>query len=102
MVCSRVLKHLRGPVHIANVKKFTRNYSEKDRKVALTQIKLVLLNVERNISFFYSDHLIPTLKECITDSAIVNDLKLCQFQTKVIVCENIAPAWKKRLYEIER
>ena len=41
-----------------------------------------------------------TVQECVTDSDIVKDLKLCRWRTKRIVCDVIAPESKARLREI--
>ena len=96
----RATRHMKGPVHIANVKKLTKSYTESEKQVALAQLKLVLLIIERNISFLFVDSLVPTMKECFPDSAILKDLKLCRRRAPRIVSCVIAPAWRSRLWDI--
>ncbi|KAL7290005.1 hypothetical protein TKK_0015737 [Trichogramma kaykai] len=98
--CARATKHLNGPKHIANVKKITNNYTALEKKRAISQFQLVMLNVERNISFLYTNYFMATLKGCIDDSEILKDLQLCRKRAKRIVCDVIAPECRARLREI--
>uniref|UniRef100_A0ABD2XBD5 DUF4371 domain-containing protein n=1 Tax=Trichogramma kaykai TaxID=54128 RepID=A0ABD2XBD5_9HYME len=100
-IYSRLMnEHKNSRMHLENLKKKNKNYSETEKKVALLQLQLVLVNVERNASFLYTDYLVPMLKETVTDSEIIKNLQLCRWRTKAIVCGVLAPQWKLRLLEI--
>lgn len=72
---------------VANI--FSKN-TIHSKKVATAEIKLSNLLAHHNVSFQFTDHLIPVLKECFPDSPILNDCNLGRTKMTNIIKNVIA------------
>lgn len=99
LACSKtdLNKHSKTKTHVNKIKsrnvipsalqpklKCSNNYMDHVNKVKTAEIKLAAFFAEHNIAFQIVDHMVPLLKEIVSDPQVLHDLKLSRKKLYVI------------------
>lgn len=93
--------HFRSQTHQKNI--MAENPSEPtelEKNVAIAKLKIAALYVDRNLPFLLCDYEIPVLKQIFHDSEILEELSFDRLDIKSVICQHLAPAFKKNLKEV--